>query len=457
MSGESVNYEERWATQAALVVYEDDNVQVLFKPGRSDFLLVTFGDAITLANGTDFYAAPVASRFGIACLGFVAKAPNWFPAGSIAKALPSVEYTLGSFSRIVTYGCSMGGYAALKYSRALKATHVLAFCPQWSIDPAECGSQDSGFAAFFDISMRRMGLRSDDVSGIVHIFYDPDYSIDSYHFDVIAKLLPGAKGWHVHNADHHVTPILAGSAVAASLIASCLTSDDTHMYAVINSARRRSVIRARILLKKAAARHPQLVLRAISKLKATADTAFLTVADHFAPLIEALLSKRLKSHAAGALSLVGPDISETRRALLRAGLEGRKLEAHAAAAISTTHNTELQYDLLYGRLCHGSNDWTSLTSVGLRPLAVHRMAFGWALGLVEGDFLLTCATQPGGTVDLEPAASCDGSTCFLVLGNRSTKLRIKWRDYYVCAEPGGSAYFDRLSPNAWEAFSISAT
>ena len=39
-------------------------------------------------------------------------------------------------ARVMTYGSSMGGYAALRFARALRADAILALSPQYSIDPA---------------------------------------------------------------------------------------------------------------------------------------------------------------------------------------------------------------------------------------------------------------------------------------------------------------------------------
>jgi len=38
-------------TAAKSIVYEDENIIVIYKPGISDFILCTFGDLHALANG----------------------------------------------------------------------------------------------------------------------------------------------------------------------------------------------------------------------------------------------------------------------------------------------------------------------------------------------------------------------------------------------------------------------
>ncbi len=57
-------------------------------------LTLTFGDAAVLADGTRFFADTVATRFGINCLGFMARAANWYPTASMQAAAHAVAYTL---------------------------------------------------------------------------------------------------------------------------------------------------------------------------------------------------------------------------------------------------------------------------------------------------------------------------------------------------------------------------
>ena len=150
--------QQRWHNAAPILAYDDADIRVVFQPGGSDFLLVTFGDALTLANGLCFAADALVRKNGFACLGFMAHQANWFPADALARALPSIAYTLKSFRRILTYGCSMGAYAAIKHAAVLGATEVLALGPQWSIDPAECAF-DCGYHGFFTPRMAGMGIR----------------------------------------------------------------------------------------------------------------------------------------------------------------------------------------------------------------------------------------------------------------------------------------------------------
>ena len=63
---------------------------------------------------------------------------------AIEQAVPAAAH-----ARRLTYGVSMGGYGALKYSRKLCADAALVFGPQYSIDPDLVGHFDSRYADFY--------------------------------------------------------------------------------------------------------------------------------------------------------------------------------------------------------------------------------------------------------------------------------------------------------------------
>jgi len=57
-------------------------------------------------------------------------------------ALAVIAEFAADWGTIVTYGSSMGGYAALRYAAALNATRAIAISPQYSIDPEKAPWED---------------------------------------------------------------------------------------------------------------------------------------------------------------------------------------------------------------------------------------------------------------------------------------------------------------------------
>ncbi|MDQ1078308.1 hypothetical protein [Pseudoroseomonas cervicalis] len=115
------------------VVYEDDEIQVLHRPGGSACTLVSFAGRQKLAEGQLFWNQEQAARLDLDTLGFVAKRPNWYPTPSMARAAAAVA-ALGRPVRL-GYGLGMGGFAVLKHGRRLGLQRALAIGPQYSIAP----------------------------------------------------------------------------------------------------------------------------------------------------------------------------------------------------------------------------------------------------------------------------------------------------------------------------------
>jgi hypothetical protein len=133
------------------VAYDDANIAVLHVDrGRSGPLFVTFSDLAFRPAPGRFSADTVAEALGYSVLGVVAKSPAWYPATSLRAAARSLEHRLRRDGPRVLYGGSMGGYAALKFSRLFHATHVLAMCPQVTIDPATCPAFDRRFSRYWN-------------------------------------------------------------------------------------------------------------------------------------------------------------------------------------------------------------------------------------------------------------------------------------------------------------------
>gem|GEM_PF-4051597 len=155
---------------APQIVYDDDFIRVVWQPGHSSFMLVTFGNLINLADGVKFFGDAPAQKLGFSCLGFMAKQPNWFPKECTLRAIANINKFFYGVKEVITYGGSMGGYAAVKYSSALNATSVIAFCPQWSIDKSECDGHNPGFQEHYSSTLSGMGVVPEDVSGDIFLF-----------------------------------------------------------------------------------------------------------------------------------------------------------------------------------------------------------------------------------------------------------------------------------------------
>ncbi len=81
--------------------------------------------------GGDFFL-----KEGVPAVHVLPSGNHWYHYATTAAALAAARDAVAGASRIVTYGSSMGGYAAIRFAGALGSATALALSPQYSIDPA---------------------------------------------------------------------------------------------------------------------------------------------------------------------------------------------------------------------------------------------------------------------------------------------------------------------------------
>lgn len=94
---------------SAQILHSNDDVHVVYQPGRSDFLLVTFSPLHSIPDGLVFWGDRFAAKNDIASIGFIAKKENWYPREGMLKAILNCKNILERYDEIITYGSSMGG------------------------------------------------------------------------------------------------------------------------------------------------------------------------------------------------------------------------------------------------------------------------------------------------------------------------------------------------------------
>jgi hypothetical protein len=60
---------------------------------------------------------------------------NWYQYPEMPDAMAAIARVSRGYRRVISYGSSMGGYAAIRYGGAAGAAAALAMSPQFSIDP----------------------------------------------------------------------------------------------------------------------------------------------------------------------------------------------------------------------------------------------------------------------------------------------------------------------------------
>ena len=182
--------------------------------------------------GADFFA-----RAGIPAIHIVPAANAWYQHGSIGPALEAARAALAGASRVLAYGSSMGGYAAIRFADRVGADAVLALSPQYSIDPAK-----ARFETRWLQESRAIGWRA-ELDGPIRssirpvLVYD-DCGVDRRHARLIARDI-AVRHIRVPHGAHPVGTVLLETGMLQTIVMAAL--DGT-----LDTAAAERAIRARL-------------------------------------------------------------------------------------------------------------------------------------------------------------------------------------------------------------------
>ncbi len=201
------------------ILFEDEHIRVILLPGNSSELVLSFGDLITRAKGLSINAEKSLMKYEYNAIGIMPKQKSWFPATSMAEMATTIAPILARFQRIVGYGGSMGGYAAIKYSKLLQMDRVVAFVPQYSIDPDEV--TDIRYTEFYQEDVNKdMRIQGDDIHPEAEyiVVYDPYFDQDREHYEKIKAVIPDIYTLHLPFTGHEALSVLASSSLLNDFI-----------------------------------------------------------------------------------------------------------------------------------------------------------------------------------------------------------------------------------------------
>ncbi|MFT4020333.1 MAG: hypothetical protein QM666_02320 [Acinetobacter sp.] len=201
------------------IIFEDEHIRVIFMEGNSQELIFSFGDLITRAKGLSINAEKSLLKYEYNVIGVMPKLKSWFPAHSMHNMMDAVQPILDRFEQVIGYGGSMGGYAAIKYSKQLQMNRIIAFVPQYSIDPQDV--EDRRYAEFFDVAIHRdMHIKEEDTNPNSEyiVVYDPYYTEDREHYLKIKQQLKNIYTLHLPFTGHEALAVLASSSLLNDFI-----------------------------------------------------------------------------------------------------------------------------------------------------------------------------------------------------------------------------------------------
>lgn len=242
------------------IIFEDEHIRAIFLPGDSNTLVLSFGDLITRASGLSINAEKSLIKYQYNIIGVMPKQKSWFPQASMIELSKAISPILEGFKNIVGYGGSMGGYAAIKYSNLLNMNRVIAFVPQYSIDPEQV--EDRRYAEFFDaVANKDMQIQSQDVDAAREyvIVYDPYFSTDREHYLKIKELLPSLHTIHLPFTGHEALSVLASSSLLHDFIEH--EFDEIYFYQQVRKVKKQSKFYFRNVLAHVLTHHDDMLLK----------------------------------------------------------------------------------------------------------------------------------------------------------------------------------------------------
>lgn len=202
----------------AKIIFEDDHIVVYHRPAKASLTLITFSNFGFNYKSGQFWGEKFVQAEDWECFGFVAKSNNWFPYSSVFDAVQHCK--IDGSKPVVAYGHSLGGYAAIKYSRLLNATRVVAGAPQYSINP-RIVPEDHRFTGNFNpILNMNMEIETTDISGDVIIVADPFDTLDLIHLNHIKRACPPQQFivFPIHYIGHNVMEILSNRSLTRKIL-----------------------------------------------------------------------------------------------------------------------------------------------------------------------------------------------------------------------------------------------
>lgn len=250
--------------------FEDEHLKVYLKLERkSSYTLITFSDMTFASENGDFFASKPTEQLSINVIGFVARSRNWYPKASVSKAVEKLRRANSEiFVNVITYGGSMGGYAAIKYSNLLSAKKVVAYVPQWSIEPDNLIGDQRFVNYYCKNSLGGQSILNPDICGDIFIFYDPLHELDSKNIEMIEKTAEyQVKKIKLFNSGHHATSILAGTNNFKEILKLVYANDFNGLNKFCFIINKRHDLRLRIVIEKALIGHPFITSKILEKIK----------------------------------------------------------------------------------------------------------------------------------------------------------------------------------------------
>jgi hypothetical protein len=192
-------------------IHTGGDFDIFSHEGASPYLLVTFNEVGRLGDGAYYWGRPVVEAKNISTVAVVTRKADWFRNPEIDAYLKANPQLFSRQKDVVAVGYSMGGYGAIKYSSMVGAATVVAFCAQYTMDPALLDGRDSRAphkyfnpAIHRDMQPRAEALGGASVHPVAVPFADHEAHFVFGDFDAFARLIDLCRAGNLARIRAHV-------------------------------------------------------------------------------------------------------------------------------------------------------------------------------------------------------------------------------------------------------------
>lgn len=163
----------------------------LVPPGaRTDVLVVSFMHLRPRPGLEDAgFGESYLWRLGVAAVHVQGAANDWFLHAEIPALLAAIRAfrEAQGYARLVTYGFSMGAYAAVNLAPALGSTEALALMPQATLDARKAPLERHWRRAARGLPLEQDRLGERDGTTTCVVLFDPGYARDLAHLRLLER------------------------------------------------------------------------------------------------------------------------------------------------------------------------------------------------------------------------------------------------------------------------------
>ena len=119
-------------------IYHSKNYSIeTMEFGSTDAVVVSFAER---THPTRLSGEKVFLKYRLNTVFVTSRGAHWYQYKDSPAAGRAVREYCTKYGRVITYGESMGAYGALAFSRLIEPNLVLAYSPQFSLDPVKVPS-----------------------------------------------------------------------------------------------------------------------------------------------------------------------------------------------------------------------------------------------------------------------------------------------------------------------------